>query len=422
MPIKVFDQFIPAATSDTYPLVSSEYVMGGIHHVADLTERDNIPSDRRIRGMLVSVESEGDNLYQLRGGITNSDWVEYTSTLNLDSNYVNVTGDTMTGDLDIQAGLSAETFLLDTEPTFGPGTFTVPSGKMLILLNEFSLPDPSELEIEGDVIFLEDTLPVNAEKIQGIEVDDTNIGNGKVLTYNLYTNNLEYQVPGSTSVYDILVDEGLLELVDSDYQIALNLYSTSDFLTDFGVTVDTDDLSEGLINKYYTDERVDDRVSSLLMEGTGINLTYNDGANTLTINTSWAYNGSDIYYDSGSVAINQTSASYDFDVNGVVSATEYRSELVTLTDASTVTWNSEDGQMAQVTITADRTIAAPTNLKEGTYIIIIRQDGTGGHSVTWGGGYTFTGSGSSPTVDTDPNAVSIFAFVSDGTNIYGKNV
>lgn len=48
---------------------------------------------------------------------------------------------------------------------------------------------------------------------------------------------------------------------------------------------DTDDLSEGT-NKYYTDERVDDRVNSLLTEGTGISLTYNDGSNSLTVATS----------------------------------------------------------------------------------------------------------------------------------------
>lgn len=48
------------------------------------------------------------------------------------------------------------------------------------------------------------------------------------------------------------------------------------------VTVTTSDVAEGT-NLYYTDERVDDRVSSLLVAGNGIDLTYNDGAGTLTI-------------------------------------------------------------------------------------------------------------------------------------------
>lgn len=46
---------------------------------------------------------------------------------------------------------------------------------------------------------------------------------------------------------------------------------------------DTDDVSEGSTNLYFTDERVDDRVNLLLQEGNNITLTYDDVANTLTI-------------------------------------------------------------------------------------------------------------------------------------------
>ena len=46
-------------------------------------------------------------------------------------------------------------------------------------------------------------------------------------------------------------------------------------------------MSEGTSNKYFTDERVDDRVSSLVVAGTGISSTYDDTNNSLTItNTS----------------------------------------------------------------------------------------------------------------------------------------
>ncbi len=44
---------------------------------------------------------------------------------------------------------------------------------------------------------------------------------------------------------------------------------------------DTGDLPEG-VNLYFTDERVDDRVALLIQDGTGLNWTYDDGANTLT--------------------------------------------------------------------------------------------------------------------------------------------
>lgn len=66
---------------------------------------------------------------------------------------------------------------------------------------------------------------------------------------------------------------------------------------------DTDDLPEGSTNLYFTDERVDDRVAALIQNGTGIQWTYNDGANTLQANvslsafsTSDLVEGSNLYY------------------------------------------------------------------------------------------------------------------------------
>jgi len=44
----------------------------------------------------------------------------------------------------------------------------------------------------------------------------------------------------------------------------------------------TTDLAEGT-NLYFTDERVDDRVANLIVDGTGLDKAYNDGAGTLTL-------------------------------------------------------------------------------------------------------------------------------------------
>ncbi len=46
---------------------------------------------------------------------------------------------------------------------------------------------------------------------------------------------------------------------------------------------DTDDLSEGSSNLYYTNERVDDRVNALVTAGSGISKTYDDAGNSLTL-------------------------------------------------------------------------------------------------------------------------------------------
>ena len=52
------------------------------------------------------------------------------------------------------------------------------------------------------------------------------------------------------------------------------------------ITLDLDDIQEASsspTNLFYTNERVDDRVSSLLIGGTGISKSYNDLADSLTL-------------------------------------------------------------------------------------------------------------------------------------------
>ena len=52
------------------------------------------------------------------------------------------------------------------------------------------------------------------------------------------------------------------------------------------ININTDAVSEGSSNQYFTDERVDDRVNALLQAGSNITLNYNDAANTLTISAT----------------------------------------------------------------------------------------------------------------------------------------
>jgi len=51
------------------------------------------------------------------------------------------------------------------------------------------------------------------------------------------------------------------------------------------VVLTTDDIAEGT-SKYFTDEKVDDRVASLLQAGTNVTLTYDDNLNRLTISST----------------------------------------------------------------------------------------------------------------------------------------
>jgi hypothetical protein len=91
----------------------------------------------------------------------------------------------------------------------------------------------------------------------------------------------------------------------------------------------------------------------------------------------------------------------------------------TLTDGTTINWDASLGRVATVTLGGNRTMAAPTNLKVGTYILYVVQDGTGGRTLTWNSAFKWTAA-VAPPLTTTANARDIFSFVSDGTNLYGS--
>ena len=76
--IEITGYISPTSETDTYPTHIDKYGMGGYRSVGDIISRDSISDARRIEGMLVYVVSEG-KLYQLKGGVTNSNWEEFAS-------------------------------------------------------------------------------------------------------------------------------------------------------------------------------------------------------------------------------------------------------------------------------------------------------------------------------------------------------
>ena len=69
---------VPFTTDDRYPTHFSKYGNGGWVEVATIEERNAIHKERRAKGMAALVEETG-KLYILRGGIENSNWVEFSS-------------------------------------------------------------------------------------------------------------------------------------------------------------------------------------------------------------------------------------------------------------------------------------------------------------------------------------------------------
>lgn len=91
----------------------------------------------------------------------------------------------------------------------------------------------------------------------------------------------------------------------------------------------------------------------------------------------------------------------------------------TLTDGATVSWDTSLGRVATVTIGDSRTMAAPTNLKVGTYILSVIQGGSGSYTLTWNSVFKWP-AGVAPSLTTTVGARDLFTFYSDGTNLYGS--
>ena len=87
----------------------------------------------------------------------------------------------------------------------------------------------------------------------------------------------------------------------------------------------------------------------------------------------------------------------------------------TLTDASTVTWNSLTSPVAKVTLGGNRTIAAATGAVAGTFAsLLVIQDGTGSRTVTWNAAYEFAAD-TAPTLTTTANLGDLFVFRYNGS-------
>jgi hypothetical protein len=94
--------------------------------------------------------------------------------------------------------------------------------------------------------------------------------------------------------------------------------------------------------------------------------------------------------------------------------------MTTLTDGANISWDLSSNQVATVTLGGNRTLDNPSNQVAGcTYILIVKQDGTGSRTLnTSASNYKFPG-GTEPTLSTAASAVDILTFVSDGSSMFG---
>ena len=122
------------------------------------------------------------------------------------------------------------------------------------------------------------------------------------------------------------------------------------------------------------------------------------------------------------VAIGSDVQAYDADNVVKDVANEYTKtqnfNATTLTDGATIAWDASLNQVCSVTITDNRTMAAPTNLVDGGfYHLTVIQDGTGSRTLTWNAVFKWP-SDTAPTLTTTASEQDEFTFWSNGTNLY----
>jgi len=184
---------------------------------------------------------------------------------NLNTDKLELSGGTLTGNLVMAAG---KTVTIGNDYTFPTADGTA---------NQFLQTDGN-----GNLSFVTGAGGGIALTDLSVGAEGTAAGDGS-LAYNNTTGVFTYTPPvlsGLTGDTDD-ISEGTTNLYYTDARADARVNLQTGANLDLS-SKSTTDLAEGT-NLYYTDERVDDRVNGLLVAGTNITLTYDDVANTLTI-------------------------------------------------------------------------------------------------------------------------------------------
>jgi hypothetical protein len=260
-----------------------------------------------------------------------------------------------------------------------------------------------------NVVTVQDSLGTNNLTITGEgALDATAISvSGSAVATQTYVDSdiatVNARIDSEAVILDTLIAEHDSDVTVLEASIATKL-NTADFSTEFDsdlATKTTTDIVEGT-NLYFTNERVDDRVGTLVQGGSNITVTYNDSDGTLTIDgttgglgydlsansTSDLSEGSNLYY---TVARARTAISagtgllYDSDT-GVISyiaPVELDKETLTSTDTDQkviATFSSTTYGGAKLIVKAHNSVTGERHIVE----ILVTHNGTQTDSVEYG--------------------------------------
>jgi len=100
--------------------------------------------------------------------------------------------------------------------------------------------------------------------------------------------------------------------------------------------------------------------------------------------------------------------------------TNYTETAFTANSSTAITLALTNGTVQIITLTGTATITMPTATAGKSFILFLKQDGTGSRTVTWST-VKWPG-GTAPTITSTASRQDIYSFFADGTNWYGVNV
>jgi hypothetical protein len=228
------------------------------------------------------------------------------------------------------------------------------------------------------------------------------------------------------------IDQQSLRVGDPLIYLAANNYS-SDFV-DIGfvanyvnatsVNVHTGFFRSAGTKEYYLFQGYDAEPYNNYVDPTGNNISMailNSTVRTsnLILGQANAINWIRSSYDTANNIANGTITVNNISLSGNINPGTVNIVTQTLTDSANVSWDVATAVVATITLGGNRHIDAPTNLKVGTLILNIIQDGTGGRTLTWDTVFKWP-AGVPPVLTSTANRKDIFSFISDGTNLYGS--
>ena len=98
----------------------------------------------------------------------------------------------------------------------------------------------------------------------------------------------------------------------------------------------------------------------------------------------------------------------------------YTEETVTANTGTAYTIALANGTVQILTLTGSCTFTFPTATAGQSFILLLKQDGTGSRTVTWPAAVKWPG-GTAPTITSTASKLDKYIFTSDGTNWYGSN-